>query len=129
MSTRTGPLLCVPLHEVAHGRAGDKGNRLNVSVIPYKAEAYGYLAKQLPASRVHDLFRYKGATDVRRYDMPTLECFNFVIDNVLEGGVNSSLNLDGHGKTLSFKLLSLTVEVPRSLLHEASPYRKDDPPG
>lgn len=122
MTQSHDPIVTVPLHEVAHGRAGDKGNRLNISVIPYKAEAYAMLAEQLPASRVHDLFRYKGATDVRRYDMPTLDCFNFVIDNVLEGGVNSSLNLDGHGKTLSFKLLSITVEVPRSLIHEASPY-------
>lgn len=115
----------VPLHEVAHGRAGDKGNRLNVSIIPYKPEAYSFLEEQLSAVRVHELFRYKGATDVRRYDLPRLDCFNFVIDNVLEGGVNSSLNLDGHGKTLSFKLLSLTVDVPRSLLHEASPYNSD----
>ena len=28
-------LVRVPLHAVAHGRAGDKGNRLNISVIPY----------------------------------------------------------------------------------------------
>jgi len=30
----------------------------------------------------------------------------------LEGGVNSALNLDQHGKTLSFLLLTLSVEVP-----------------
>jgi hypothetical protein len=30
--------------------------------------------------------------------------------------VNGSLNLDGHGKTQSFRLLSLTVRVPRALL-------------
>ena len=124
MSQPSDPIVTVPLHEVAHGRAGDKGNRLNISVIPYKAEAYDLLADQLPAARVHELFKYKGATDVRRYDLPMLDCFNFVIDNVLEGGVNSSLNLDGHGKTLSFKLLSLMVDVPRSLLHEASRYAK-----
>jgi len=41
---------------------------------------------------------------------------NFVIDNALEGGVNGSLNLDGHGKSLSFLLLSLDVQVPEELL-------------
>jgi hypothetical protein len=30
--------------------------------------------------------------------------------------VNASLNLDGHGKTQSFRLLSLAVRVPRGLL-------------
>ncbi|BBI49635.1 hypothetical protein HORIV_20560 [Vreelandella olivaria] len=36
---------------------------------------------------------------------------NFVIDDVLEGGVNGALNLDGHGKTLSFLLLSLEMNI------------------
>ena len=35
-----------------------------------------------------------------------------MVDDVLEGGVNGSLNLDGHGKTQSFRLLSLTVTIP-----------------
>ena len=42
-----------------------------------------------------------------------------VVDDVLEGGVNASLNLDGHGKTQSFRLLSLTVRVPRRSLGTA----------
>ena len=42
-----------------------------------------------------------------------------VLYDVLEGGVNASLNLDGHGKTQSFRLLSLTVRVPRGLLGAA----------
>ena len=38
--------ITIPLHEVAHGRAGDKGNRLNISLIPYRAEAWPLLAEQ-----------------------------------------------------------------------------------
>jgi hypothetical protein len=34
---------------------------------------------------------------------------NFVLDDVLDGGVNDSLNLDMHGKGLSFHLLTLCV--------------------
>ena len=41
-----------------------------------------------------------------------MPAFNFVIDDVLEGGVNGSLNLDGHGKSNSFLLLALMVRVP-----------------
>jgi len=112
-------IVTVPLHAVAHGRAGDKGNRLNVSVIPYEAEAYALLAAQVTPERVLALFAHRHAAKVTRYDLPLLHAFNFVIDDVLEGGVNGSLNLDGHGKTNSFRLLGLTVEVPRRLVRTA----------
>ena len=109
-------LVSVPLHAVAHARAGDKGNRLNVSVIAYEPEAYALLAAQLTPERVLALFAHRRAAKVTRYDLPLLHAFNFVIDDVLEGGVNGSLNLDGHGKTNSVRLLSRLVEVPRRLL-------------
>lgn len=114
----------VPLHEVAHGRAGDKGNRLNVSLVPYDAEAWTTLSEQVTEARVLGLFVHRGATSVRRHDLPLLHAFNFVIDDVLEGGVNTALNLDGHGKTLSFRLLSLPVRVERNLLSDASPWKE-----
>lgn len=114
----------VPLHEVAHGRAGDKGNRSNISVIPYRPEAWDVLAEQLTEDRVLELFRFRGASAARRYDLPHLNAFNFVIDDVLEGGVNTALNLDGHGKTLSFLLLSMRVTVGPEMLHENSPWRE-----
>ena len=101
----------VPLHQVAHARAGDKGNRLNVCVMPYNAHAFECLAQQLTPERVLQAYAHRGATSVKRYDLPLLPAFNFVIDNVLEGGVNGSLNLDGHGKSNSFILLGLTVDV------------------
>lgn len=114
----------VPLHEVAHGRAGDKGNRSNISLVPYYFEAWTTLSEQVTEARVLDLFVHRGATSVRRYDLPLLHAFNFVIDDVLEGGVNTALNLDGHGKTLSFRLLSLQVLVERNLLSDASPWKE-----
>jgi len=105
----------IPLYAIAHSRAGDKGNRTNISLIPYSPEAYDLLAEQITEERVLDLFRHRGATRCRRYDLRLLAAFNFVIDDALEGGVNGSLNLDGHGKTQSFRLLSLTVTVPSPL--------------
>ncbi|MDF1584997.1 AtuA-related protein [Marinimicrococcus flavescens] len=124
--SRENELVEVPLHEVAHARTGDKGNRINISLIPYKGEAYGLLGEQVTTERVHALFSHRGATSVRRYDLPLLEAYNFVVDDVLEGGVNTSLNLDGHGKTHSFRLLAMTVTVPRRLLADGSPWRKTD---
>jgi hypothetical protein len=112
-------LVEVPLHAVAHGRAGDKGNRLNVSLFPYDPALYPLLAEQVTAERVHELFRHRGATGVRRYELPLIAGLNFVIDDVLEGGVNGSLNLDGHGKTNSFRLLTLPVRVPAHFVRHA----------
>jgi hypothetical protein len=112
-------LVTVPLHRVAHGRAGDKGNRLNVSVIPYDGGAYAALAQQLGEARVLEAFAHRGATSVRRYELPLLPAFNFVIEDVLEGGVNGSLNLDGHGKSNSFLLLGLLVELPQRYVRAA----------
>ncbi len=106
----------VPLHEIAHGRAGDKGNRCNISVIAFVPEAYPFLLEQVTEERVHGFFAHRGASAVARYELPRLGALNLVIDDVLEGGVNGSLNLDGHGKTLSFHLLSMPVEVPPALL-------------
>ena len=102
----------VPLHEVAHSRAGDKGNRLNMSLIPYDPAHYEAIARQVTEARVLELFRHRGATRVMRHDLPLLPGFNFVVDDVLEGGVNTALNLDGHGKSHYFRLLAMGVDVP-----------------
>ena len=100
------------LHDLAHGRSGDKGDRLNVSVIAYRPEDYPLLVEQVTEPRVAKLFADRAPTGVRRYLVPKLHAMNFVIDGVLDGGVNGSLNLDGHGKCLSFRVLSLPIEIP-----------------
>ena len=76
------------------------------------------LLEQITEPRVLALFAHRGASRVRRYPMPGLAGMNLVIDEVLQGGINGALNLDGHGKTLSFLLLGLTVTLPRPLLPE-----------
>ena len=118
MTQTNAPMVTVSLHSVAHGRAGDKGNRLNVSVLPYDPAAYALLAEQLTEERVLALFAHRGAVSVKRYDLPLLPGFNFVIDDVLEGGVNGSLNLDGHGKSNSFILLGMQVRMPQNFVRE-----------
>ena len=117
-------LVEVPLHAVAHARAGDKGNRSNVSVVPYLPEAFQYLVEQVTEERMLAVFAHKGATRVTRYVLPRLPAMNFVIDDALEGGVNGSLCLDGHGKALSFLVLGdIRVRVPRECIPARSAYR------
>lgn len=106
----------VPLHQVAHARAGDKGNRLNLSLIVYAPELYETVGRQITGEHVAALFAARRPTKVVRYELPKLHAFNFVLDDVLDGGVNASLGLDGHGKSLSFRLLSTTIDVEPALL-------------
>ena len=115
----------VPLYEIAHGRTGDKGDRLNVSIILFDDSGYDAIAEQATEARMLEMFRHRGATEARRYDLPKLKAFNFVIENVLQGGVNNSLNLDGHGKTLSFHALTMTVRVTPAALAAAEQARGD----
>lgn len=114
----------VELHELAHARTGDKGDRANISLIPYDRAAWKFLADTVTAERVKALFAHRNVGKVVRYDLPKLPAFNFVLDDVLEGGVNGSLNLDGHGKGLSFHLLSMTVKAPRAMLDAAREARR-----
>jgi hypothetical protein len=85
--SRPGATLRVPLHEIAHGRAGDKGNRCNISVIAFDRSAYPTLLEQVTPERVRAFFAHRGATGVTRYELPRLGALNLVIDDVLEGGV------------------------------------------
>jgi hypothetical protein len=110
------PEKTVLLHTLAHARSGDKGNHSNIAVFAYRPELYPLLVAQVTPGRVSELFASRKPTAVRRYLLPKLHGFNFVLDNVLDGGVNESLNLDMHGKSLSFLLLSLRVTVPVEML-------------
>ena len=101
----------VLLHKLAHARTGDKGNRSSISVIAYDAVHWPLLVANVTEARVAELFAFRRPTAVRRYLLPNLAAMNFVIDDVLDGGVNGALNLDAHGKTLSSLLLTLTIPV------------------
>jgi hypothetical protein len=111
--------VAVRLHRIAHARAGDKGNRLNIGLVCRDPVFYPSIAAQVTPQRVAALFSARRPTRVLRYDLPKLAAFNFVLDDVLEGGVNASLGLDGHGKSLSFLLLGMTVEIDPALLARA----------
>lgn len=108
-------VVSLPLHRIAHGRSGDKGNRLNISVIAYHAGVWRTLLDQVTEERVLALFAHRGASRVIRYELPRLAALNFVIDDALEGGVNSSLGLDTHGKASAFRLLALPIEISEAL--------------
>jgi hypothetical protein len=102
----------VPLHEIAHARAGDKGNTSNISVWVYDPGDYALLKEQLTAERIRTAFPNLIRGEVTRYELDNLSGLNFVMGEALEGGVNTSLGLDSHGKSWSFLILGLEIEVP-----------------
>jgi hypothetical protein len=101
----------VALREIAHGRTGDKGNRSNISVIARDAAHWPDIVSQVTEEAVAAAFAHRRPSRVTRYVLPNLHALNFVIDDVLDGGVNDSLNLDSHGKSLAFLVLDLPVRL------------------
>lgn len=97
------------LRTIAHGRAGDKGRRVNVSVIAFDAADYPRIAAAVTADRVAAHFGHLIAGPVIRYELPHLGALNFVLERPPGGGVTETLALDPHGKSLSAALLELEM--------------------
>ena len=97
------------LRDIAHSRAGDKGDLSNVSVIAYRADDYARLERELTAERVRAHFAGIVQGDVVCYTLPHLGALNFVMQRALGGGVTRSLALDAHGKCLSGLMLALEL--------------------
>lgn len=102
----------IELFYLAHSRTGDKGDSQTMSLIPYRAEDYALVGRQVTSDAVRKHFGKLVRGNVMRYDLPNLSAFNFVLEETLQGGVNDSLNLDTHGKTRSAVLLAILVDVP-----------------
>jgi hypothetical protein len=102
----------IELFYLAHSRTGDKGDSQTMSLIPYRAEDYALIERQITADAVKQQFGKLTRGSVTRYELPNLGAFNFVLEETLQGGVNDSLNLDTHGKSRSAYLLAMMIEVP-----------------
>ncbi|MCI1015516.1 hypothetical protein HWE04_16780 [Herbaspirillum sp. C7C2] len=97
------------LRDIAHSRAGDKGDISNISVIAYRLEDYALLERELTAERVLAHFAGVVQGEVVRYALPQLGALNFVMQRALGGGVTRSLALDAHGKALSGVMLGMEL--------------------
>jgi len=104
----------IKLHEIAHARAGDKGNTSNISVWAYDPGDYALIKEQVTAERIKSTFPRLIRGPVVRYELEHLHGLNFVLSEALEGGVNTSLGLDSHGKSWSYLVLGLDIEVPEN---------------
>lgn len=99
------------LREIAHARAGDKGNVSNISVIAYDPKDFALLEQYVTVERVREHLSDIVQGRIERYALPSIGALNFVMHDALAGGVTRSLALDAHGKTLSFAMLALDLPI------------------
>ncbi len=99
------------LRQIAHARTGDKGNILNISLIAFREEDYPLLVEHVTAERVSRLFAPLIIQPVQRYCVPALAALNFVLHRPRTESITRSLALDAHGKSLSFVLLNLDIDL------------------
>ncbi len=97
------------LFDIAHSRAGDKGNTLMLSLIPYNEADYEMLCSKITVEKVKTHLKEIVQGEIIRYELPNIFSLLFVCYNALSGGVTTSLALDMHGKSISYALLQMEV--------------------
>ena len=104
--------MSVRLHEIAHARAGDKGNLNTVSVIAREERWYPVLCAGLTPELVREVLaeRVRGPVEVHRMD--NVHALIVVCARASDDTVTTSAHLYTHGKTLASVLLGAEIAVP-----------------
>lgn len=102
----------IPLSRLCLARSGDKSDAANIGVLARSEAAYRFLDCYLTAQCVRNYFRDLCYGEVKRYALPHLRGFNFILTQALGGGGTKSLRIDPQGKTLAQALLRQEVYVP-----------------
>lgn len=99
------------VRELAHARAGDKGDISNVGVFAYDETCYEILEESLTEDLVASELEGLVEGTVTRYDIPNINAFNFVLEGALDGGLSRSLRVDKLGKSMSYSILGIELDV------------------
>jgi hypothetical protein len=111
----------VALGRLVGARSGDKGGNANIGVWAPTDDAYDWMQWYLSVDRLRALMPVETADlDVDRYELPNLRALNFVIGGLLGRGVAASVRTDPQAKGLGEYLRAKVVEIPLTLLGEAS---------
>lgn len=104
--------MSVRLYEIAHARAGDKGNLNTVSVIAREERWYPLLCAGLTPDLVRRVLaeRVRGPVEVHRMD--NVHALVVVCARASDDTVTTSTHLDTHGKTLASVLLGAEIPEP-----------------
>src|SRR3546814_11741539 len=98
------PLITLPLYRLAHSRTGDKGNISNISVIAGKPEYFPLLKAQLTEAALLDWFAFRQPSLIQRSTMESIHALNLVLQDIMDGGVQSAQNQATHGKARDIDL-------------------------
>lgn len=97
------------LADIAHSRAGDKGNTLVLSLFPLNEKDYPLLVEKVTAEKVKQHLSQQLKGTLTRHEIPELKALLFTCENALASGVTTSLAMDAHGKSLSYALLEMYI--------------------
>ena len=95
--------------DLADTRTGDKGDTLILAVFPRTPDTWPVLRERLTVDAVGRHYGLLDTDRVLRTEVPNLPALVFRLPGVLRGGVTGATTLDGHGKTLSYHLLTLEL--------------------
>ena len=109
------PSVPVPLVRLALARSGDKGDSANIGVIARHPDFVPVLRARLTEGAVAAYFGHVLRGPVRRYELPGIQAFNFVLREALGGGGVASLRMDPQAKAFAQMLLDIDVAVPEPL--------------
>lgn len=101
----------IRLIEIAHARAGDKGDSADIGLFARGEEAWEIIKEKVTAERVMEYFRPVASGPVERYELPNIQALKFVVHGALGGGAPRSIRSDNLGKTFGAALLRMEVEV------------------
>ena len=108
--------------EIAAGRAGDKGDVLDLTLVARDAAAYALLERALSAAAVRSMLNRVVPGPVLRYELPGLMALKYVMPEALAGGVYATLRPGLHWqKAAIWLLLDLDVDPDTLQLRLADP--------
>lgn len=96
---------------IAAGRAGDKGDTLDLTLVAYDDAGFRSLARALTTELVQAALNRVVPGPVQRYEVPNLRALKFVAPQALPGGVQATLHAGLHWqKAAIWLLLDLEIE-------------------
>ena len=105
-------MTAVRVGDIATGRAGDKGNVLDLTLVAHDEASYALLARALSADAVRTALNRVVPGPVLRYEIPGLRALKYVAPDALAGGVYATLRPGLHWqKAAIWLLLDLTIEA------------------
>lgn len=91
--------------DIAAGRAGDKGEILDLTLVAQDDAAFALLERLLTAEAAAAALNAAVPGDVVRYSLPGLRALKFVAPKALPGGVHASLHAGLHWQKATIWIL------------------------